>query len=345
MPDGGASGPSVRWMDRPLPPPRAGAPEPRLAQVRSLSNKGDYEQAARVAEAVLDDGAGDVLALSRYLFGVFLARGFAVLPRALDAMGRAVATAFEDGSAKGRADADLSLGWLCRTVRDRVDFHHAHKDAVWRGWVEASDPALCDAIGEACGRLAKAVEAAAPKSHSLESLASLDTFARGTLRSVVPRPAPPSPPEPPRPAPEPEPVVDAEPELDQVPEDAPPDAPDAAPASPAPGPRIDRAPAADEGDSPAMRLLRRKLDAFATLVERGDFDRAAIVARDVERVVEHFDPRLYLPRLFAPHFRRLAAVGDALAPRWEGEGGVAWRALEQLYLVDLEMFLEGDEER
>ena len=326
-----SAGPSLVWLDRPLPP-RGSAADPRLSQVRSLSNRGDYEQAARIAEAILADGAGDVQALSRYLFGVFLAKGFVVLPRILAAFGRACEAVFAGGDRPASAEAELSLGWLCRTVRDRVEFHHAQKDAVWRRWVDASDPALCDAIVEACAQLAGTVGAASPGSQSLESVAGLGAFARGTLRSLVPRPLPPAPP--------PEPVVEPDPLALEEPES------EAALEAPPPPVRPERAKARaaiDEDDAPAMRALRQKLAAFQELVDRGDLGRAAIVARDLERVIEHFDPRVYLPRLFAPYFKRLASSGEALTPFWEGEGSVGWRALEQLYQVDLEAFLEEDD--
>lgn len=329
-----SAGPSLVWLDRPLPP-RGEAADSRLPQVRSLSNKGEYEQAARIAEAILAEGSGDVQALSRYLFGVFLAKGFVVLPRILGAFERACEAVFAGGDRKASAEAELSLGWLCRTARDRVEFHHAQKDAVWRRWVDASDPALCDAIAEACAQLAGTVGAASPGSQSLESVASLGAFARGTLRSLVPRPPPPAPPLPPEPPPVA--AVEPEPEEPEIKE----------PEAPLPPARVERAvgrAASDEDDAPAMRLLRQKLAAFQELASRGDLARAAIVARDLERVIEHFDPRVYLPRLFAPFFRRLASSGEALTPFWEGEGSVGWRALEQLYQVDLEAFLEGDEE-
>lgn len=327
MPDGSSPGPSLIWLDRPLPPPRGGPADARHAQARSLSNKGEYEQAARIAEAILAEGAGDVQALSRYLFGVFLARGFVVLPRVLDALGRACEAAFAAGDRKAAADAEASLGWLCRTTRDRVDFHQAQKDAVWRGWVNAADPALCDAIGEACARLHRVVGEAAPGSQSLESVAGIDAFTRGTLRGLIPRPPP---------TPQPPPVVEAPLSEEAV-----------APEEEPPPPRLvrpERAPiaAASDEESAAMGLLRRKLLGFQELVDRGDLGRAAIVARDLERIIEHFDPRVYLPRLFAPYFRRLAASGEALTPYWEGEGSPGGRALEQLYQVDLEAFLEED---
>jgi hypothetical protein len=332
MLEGDSAGPSLVWLDRPLPP-RGEAADARLPQVRSLSNKGDYEQAARIAEAILADGAGDFQAFSRYLFGVFLAKGFVVLPRVLGAFGRACEAVFADGDRKAALEAETSLGWLCRTLRDLIDFHLAQRDVVWRRWVDASDPALCDAIVEACAQLARVVGAAVPGSQSLESMASLGAFARGTLRGLVPRPPPPAPP-----APEPVAVVEPEPEASAIAEEEP-----GEPRAPVRLERGNRRAGSDEDDAPAMRLLRQKLAAFQELVDRGDLGRAAIIARDLERVIEHFDPRVYLPRLFAPYFRRLASSGEALTPFWEGEGSVGWRALEQLYQVDLEAFLEEDD--
>ena len=334
MLEGDSAGPSLVWLDRPLPP-RGEAADARLPQVRSLSNKGDYEQAARIAEAILTDGAGDFQAFSRYLFGVFLAKGFVVLPRILGAFGRACGVVFADGDRKASLEAEISLGWLCRTVRDRVDFHLAQKDAVWRRWVDASDAALCDAIVEACAQLAGVVGAALPGSQSLESVAGLGAFARGTLRGLVPRPLPPAPTPP---APEPVAVAEPEPEAPAIEEEDPEET-----RAPARLERGNRRAGSDDDDAPAMRLLRQKLAAFQELVDRGDHGRAAIVARDLERVIEHFDPRVYLPRLFAPYFRRLASSGEALTPFWEGEGSLGWRALEQLYQVDLEAFLEEDD--
>ena len=77
-------------------------------------------------------------------------------------------------------------------------------------------------------------------------------------------------------------------------------------------------------------------------MDRGDYARAAIVASDINRIVESFDPRVYLPRLFAGFYRRLAGgVGD-LSPHWESAESFSWKALEQLYQVDLDAFLDGD---
>jgi hypothetical protein len=96
--------------------------------------------------------------------------------------------------------------------------------------------------------------------------------------------------------------------------------------------------------SPALEDFLQKLAAFEQLIERGDMTKAAVVAEDVRRVVESFDPRVYLPNVLAPHFRLLASNVEELSPFWEGMDSPQWRALEQLYRVDLEAFVGDGEE-
>jgi hypothetical protein len=119
------------------------------------------------------------------------------------------------------------------------------------------------------------------------------------------------------------------------PEPAPPPAPRPPPAPPEPPPQSDL-------DSPALRLLRDKIAGFEALMERGDHARAAIVASDITRIVESFDPRVYLPRLFAGFYRRMASGAEELAPHWDNPNSLSSRALEQLYQVDLHAFLEAE---
>lgn len=85
----------------------------------------------------------------------------------------------------------------------------------------------------------------------------------------------------------------------------------------------------------------RKLEAFEALVKRGDMGKAAVVAQDIDACVQSFDPRVYLPKLFMPYFRLLSANIGSIAPHWHETDSAAWRALEQLYRVDLDAFLEA----
>ncbi|MGZ3460707.1 MAG: type VI secretion system protein IglI family protein, partial [Archangium sp.] len=91
--------------------------------------------------------------------------------------------------------------------------------------------------------------------------------------------------------------------------------------------------------SPALAQLLSKLAAFDTLVEREDFQRASVVAADVLQVVEHFDPRVYLPALFSRFFAGLSTHAEQVEPLLQGTESLSFRALDQLYRVDLETFL------
>ncbi len=311
--------------------------EPRASEVLRLSNQGEYEEAARLAKALLGERDNDLQILVRYLFGAFLEHGFAALPpifRGLDRTLEGASVALGDKKTKARAE--LAITWLCRTLWDRIDFQSAQRDAAYKAWLAAIDVKLVDEIRAAAGELSETITRRLGGAHSIEQLAGISAFATDTLRSAAIKPAP-------RAAPAPAPPPTPEPPRVSAREDAPaplpaPPRPSANRASP-PSPSLPAGPPLDY-DSPALRTFLDKLGAFATLMDRGDYPRAAIIASDINHIVEHFDPRVYLPRLLSPYFRRLSAGVDELSPHWESAESPAWKAMEQLYQVDLEAFLE-----
>jgi hypothetical protein len=135
----------------------------------------------------------------------------------------------------------------------------------------------------------------------------------------------------------------AEPEADAELEAAPPDpmfdaearTATLAPASPPAAP----APTLTLPISPALATLLRQLAGFAELIERQDFPRAAALAAEVQRTIDDFDPLVYLPGLFAPHFDLVAACADALEPWLARSAELTMRTLAQRCQVDLEGFL------
>jgi chemotaxis protein histidine kinase CheA len=90
-----------------------------------------------------------------------------------------------------------------------------------------------------------------------------------------------------------------------------------------------------------FRQLRRKLAAFQKLVSSGDHERAAIVAQDLLHTLDHFDPRLYLPTMFRKFFRVLSLVGNDLTPHMTERTDLSYKAMLQLYQVDLDYFVRG----
>ncbi len=331
----------LAFLERPPPVfagPLLAAGDARLGRVLRSSNQGEYEEAAREAASLFAQRTYDVQLLVRYLFGVFLERGPAVLPQILEGVARALRDGFDPEQAPDRSKTttDISVGWLLRTLRERIEYHRLNRDETYKGWITAGDAAGVESIRAAAAALRIEIERRLPTTRCTEQLTALDACLGDLCRAVLAKPALPKAPPPKLPDPPAAPAIEDDP-LGNEPSEPPPERPMAPP--------VGRAPAAALSpsgvfDSAPLRLLLDKLDAFDQLMARGDFERAAIVAHDLNRVVEHFDPRVYLPKLFSGYFRRLASGAGNLSPHWETAESMSSRALEQLYQVDLDAFLE-----
>lgn len=94
--------------------------------------------------------------------------------------------------------------------------------------------------------------------------------------------------------------------------------------------------------SPALSSLRDKLEGFEVLVGRGDFARAAIVAHDVQQLIESFDPVTYLPSLFAGYFRAMSRHIEQLRPHLERGDDSYQQVLSRFYRADLQGFVSDE---
>ena len=92
--------------------------------------------------------------------------------------------------------------------------------------------------------------------------------------------------------------------------------------------------------SPELASLLGKLKAFETLVATQRFERAAMVADDIQSCVQNFDPRKYFPALFAPFYSGLADNFEQISAFWARRESGEWEVLRQLYEVDLDNFVD-----
>lgn len=93
-------------------------------------------------------------------------------------------------------------------------------------------------------------------------------------------------------------------------------------------------------DSPALAQLRDKLRGFEMLLMRGELDKAAVIARDVQAILDDFDPLVYLPALFARYTQLLHAVYGELEVRWQQSEHPNMQVLAQFYRSNLAGFLD-----
>lgn len=332
-----------------------------------LADRGDYLVAAEQAAELLRGPVHDVRLVVVYLMGSFVERGATSLPEILsrvDALARAERSAHAGAARR----VEQATEWLLRAIADRLAFHTNRRDEVWRDWLATVTPDHIDAIVDTCDRI---------PSESAGGTALLAKIKRWARERLGPAAARTQKPEPSSPVPAvDEPGGGLEPRWDeadaQEADEPEPDEPDEAYDEYDESDELDEdfdesesqspfgfdvafgsrspsrewlthgapSPAASDLDSPALEQLRRKIQGFETLLARGDFDKAALVARDIQLAIEQFDPLVYLPRLFARYLKLLSQSLADIERHWSAEDSTARRVLAQLYRVDLEGFID-----
>jgi hypothetical protein len=228
--------------------------------------------------------------------------------------------------------ADNGLRWLLKAMSKHLEYHERRQDAVWTGWCVPSNREPLDEALERSARLLSVLGSTLPKGGCVAPFRQLVSWLTTFQRALPAEPEPV----------QEEPAAAPEPEADGArPEEEPPG--EEAASQPLEGGEPAPAPAQASGPmlpvSPALALLMRKLQAFDTLVRREDFLKAGVVASDVLALLESFDPRVYLPALFTPFFASLSTHAARVEPRMHDTHALSFRALQQLYQVDLDTFL------
>lgn len=289
----------------------------RLEKVNGLVSKGDYLGAGRAAEAQLRQGVYDVRLVGPYLMGLFLEGGMMAMPMIFRGLSCTLLRNWEFFGPHERKDvfADTGIRWLLKVLNRHLEHHERLKDEGWQRWREPSNREPLEQALALSEEIFASFARVMPRNGCEAPFRRFTQWLEEHLASL-PVPAP---------APEPEP----ESESSEEPEEH---------AAPVPSRKaVVAGPSVPV--SPALAELMRKLAAFDTLIESGDFGRASVVAADVLAVVERFDPRVYLPALFSRFFAGLSKHAEQVEPVLQSTESLTFRALDQLYRVDLETFL------
>jgi hypothetical protein len=342
-----------KLLERALPRPAQDAPAPALDGIMHLAQSARYEEAAERAGELLEGGCKDVRAFVVYALGVFAERGPGAVPALFGAIARVLPTG-APGSGPPSPElrmADTALRFCFRIMKAHLEFDERKTGAARQSWSQHFETSAAPSVLRACADLRKAIHEAieAPRCDTeLGSVtAHLEAYCSRFAPDVrtLPRALSPEPE-----APACSPVI----EDSVAPAAAPVDEStgcdglvEFAPLAPSVPPAFSRRATDYPPDvptmsvSPALQQFMRKLAAFEHLVDRGDVAKAAIVAHDIRQVVADFDPKIYLPNLLSPHFRLLSSSVEQLAPYWDRGTTPGWEALEQLYRVDLDAFIEA----
>jgi hypothetical protein len=294
--------------------------DPRFTRLVDLAEREGFDELADGVRALHEEGVRDVRLVAYYCLQVFRERGLVGAAETLCALSALFDSAFPGyGPLKNRDKyLEKSLAWFFGRTADAIEYHRKKADAVHRDWRDSVDPVALEAGIEAGAQLVK--QLAAPSfSSSSEALGRLLRELR-TAREVATseRPAPPV-----SLAPSPMPSIE----------------PPVTPRS--------RGLRDLESEHPVVELrvshqfieLCQKLRAFEALVEKRNFEKAAMVGDDLMTLIEGFDPRRYFPDLFADFSSQLSANVGTIAPYWDRRGTLEWKTLLQFYQVDLKKFV------
>ncbi|RKI13497.1 hypothetical protein D7Y15_16540 [Corallococcus sp. AB030] len=326
----------VEFTTAPVPLDESEGPDPRLEAITGFVAKSEYANAARAAEGLLRQGVRDVRVVGPYLFGHFFAEGMKALPVLFRSLKRTLTENWDffGPMEKKLVFADTGLRWLLKMMGKHLEHHSRLKDAQWQAWTA---PGNREPIEEALtlGDPLIAALAILQKPACMDAMRSLLGALRSHAQGV---PFLPPPDEPQSEAPEPE--LAAAPDDDEEEDDEGEEEEEVRPV------RRKKAARQEEQDSgpsvpmsPALALLVRKLSAFEALVEKEDYSKASVIAVDVLATVERFDPRVFLPQLFSGFFNGLAQHAEAIEPMLHNTETLSFRAMDQLYRVDLDAFL------
>jgi len=300
--------------------------DPRLLDITSLVENGDYEEAATQAEQILEEGAYDIRITGFFLYGVFLEQGLGELNVILECLTRLITENWEAvGPVKNREKhAQTSLNWFLRQLTKKLQYEEGRDSDVYQQWVaKVSSDDVQEALvasEDLKGALGEALEDQAEP--LLDGLSKVNEWLV-TFQRLVYR--------------EPEPEMEGEEEFEPGAEGKP-----AERVAPVGVPVADVA-VPVEG-SYHLQLLLKKMEVFSRLVEKEEFPKAAIVADDINQIIGDFDPRIYFPKIFSRYSLLLALHIADISGFDEYKGSVVWQTMQDLYKVDLESFVSLDSE-
>ncbi|MEW5802329.1 MAG: type VI secretion system protein IglI family protein [bacterium] len=315
--------------------------DPRFSDITTLIQNGDYQAAAAQAEEALSENIYDIRIIGYFLYGVFIEQGVGAIGAIFQCLSRLLRENWQAVGPVNKREkhAQTSLNWLMKMLLKKMQYEEKKQGSDWNLWV---DQVFADQVQEALDagselwRSLGAVleDAAGPV---VDGLIKVNDWLTAFQKVVYSEPK-------------------AEPEAAQGEDGGEGNGGGAEDSGGgantgkwrtseaiAPGaamPALTFGEGAGAEGSYHLQILLKKLEAFERLIQGGKVPLAALVADDINNTITHFDPKVYFPRLFSK-FSLLFALHIAELASCEGyKGTVAWQALEEVYKVDMDAFVE-----
>jgi len=297
----------------------------RFEEVVSLVEQEKFKEAIPLITTILNEGSIDIRLVMYLFYANFLEKGISGLREIFPALITMLDEHWERISPSQMRDkhALSSLTWFLSSIvkklkRSEKLYKEKKADEFWTRSVESLSLKDIEALKTTAHRLGKLLIQQLEEPSLNQYLMFISKWLDG-LQNVVADAA------------EAEPQI-ADKKADQpLPESAPP-----------PSSSSDLALGLQEilSSSEHMNLLYKKIQLFEALIEKQDFEKAALIADDISTTIKNFDPTLFFPKLFSRYFALTATHIETLSEEWNNKTSLKWEALTRLYQTDIEEFIQ-----
>jgi hypothetical protein len=301
--------------------------DPRLADIVTLAQNGNYQESAAQAQAVFEEDIFDIRIVGFFLYGIYLESGFFSLYDIFQTLIRLFQESWEavGPDRKREKHAQTSLNWLIKQLAKILQYEEDKKSDNWNRWLQEVTSDDVTQIIEAGDELQQILESILEDASRplLEGLLKINEWL-ANLQQLVYK--------------EPEPEVEPETEPDEPESQQPIETTDQKVVSPAMISADDTVVAG----SYHLRVLLNKIEVFEQLISQEKFIMAALVAEDINDIVANFDPKVYFPGIFSRYSYLLARNISEISSFDGHKNTVEWQAMKELYKVDLDSFMIFD---
>jgi len=308
--------------------------DPRLSDIATLIQDGKYEEAAVQSEAILEEQIYDIRIIGYSLYGHFIEQGVGAMADIYLCMRDLLRDNLDAiGPVRNREKhIQTILNWMMKQLIKKLQYEEGKNSNLYEGWKsEVSSDQVQEALdaGEDLRRALGPVleDAAGPV---LDGLMKVNDWLTAFQRLVYREPEPEE---------ETEDLGDEEAKegIEEEQREAGRKEPYVSIS------RLDEDEISVEG-SFHLKFLIRKLEAFDRLISAEKYSSAALIADDINSIIANFDPKVYFPKLFTRFSFQFAANINELFAFEEHKNSVEWQAMQELYKVDLESFVNFDSE-
>ena len=306
--------------------------DPRLDEITTLSQAGQFSEAAALSETLIAEGVYDVRLICFFLYGYWLDNGISSMLPLLDSLTNVIQENWQAIGPKHNQEKYLekSLDWLFRQLLKKLQYEESKNSSVWQQWQASAVEVDFDQITASALKLRDCLNQRMPDTalvlfdqwRKIEKW--LDNFQR---LSYQPEPDEPS----------------------ELNEDGTEEAMEMLPMSAAQGvnPTEKTAGAANDAalqgleSSYYLELLLKKLAAFEQLIQENKFPQAALLSDDINFTLANFDPKLYFPKMFENFVKQQVLFFDELMVYAEHRDDPQWQAMQEWLKVDLDGFINN----